>query len=276
MSDYERIAAAIRFLLANQRRQPSLADLSAHLALSPFHLQRLFTRWAGTSPKRFLQVLTLELGKQLLDEGWPVLEASAEAGLSSPSRLHDHFVQIEGTTPGEYRRGGEGLRIGYGLADTPFGTMLLASTPRGICRAAFLDDGSPRELVDALQRQWPRAALSEDSGHAAALAARLFDRRADRPPLHVAGTNFQLAVWRALLDIPPARAVSYGQLAAAVQRPGAARAVGAAVGANPVAVLIPCHRVIQRSGALGGYRWGTERKLALQVNERLAWGPAHG
>lgn len=272
MSDYARITQAIHFIRTHASTQPTLEDLAAHLRLSPFHLQRLFTRWAGTSPKRFLQVVTLELGKRLLDEGWPVLEASMEAGLSSASRLHDHFVQLEGVTPGEYRARGENLDLHYGLADSPFGTLLLAWTPRGMCRANFLDNSAVHDAMGELAAEWPGARLQQDDAGAASLATRIFAAStANTSPiaLHVRGTNFQLAIWRALLRIPEGKAVSYGQLAAACGKPGAARAVGSAVGANPVAVLIPCHRVIQQSGALGGYRWGPERKLALQAWERL-------
>jgi AraC family transcriptional regulator of adaptative response/methylated-DNA-[protein]-cysteine methyltransferase len=281
MSDYERIAAAIRYLQQQLQAQPTLEQLAAELQLSPFHVQRLFTRWAGTSPKRFLQVLTLELGKQLLDAGWPVLEASAEIGLSSSSRLHDHFVQLEAMTPGEYRRRGEGLLIEHGCADSPFGPLFMASTARGICMASFIDTAeraattaagyrgvSGEEALQELAASWPGATLQANAAAAQALASRMFKPGAQLP-LHVQGTNFQLAVWRALLRIPPGRALSYSQLAAACGKPAAARAAGTAVGANPVAVLIPCHRVIQQSGALGGYRWHPERKLALQAWERL-------
>lgn len=291
MTDYERITRAIRFLSGHVTEQPTLTALAAHLHLSPFHLQRLFTRWAGTSPKRFLQVMTLELGKQLLDDAWPVLEASAAAGLSSPSRLYDHFVQLEGVTPGEYRRRGEGLRIDHGVSDTPYGPLFLATTPRGICMASFTDRVAEQSALQTLQEQWPGASLHENPGLSDSLARRIFavpgQEKADRksrgnelaeqtmagqtsvPPLHVQGTNFQLAVWRALLSIPAGSAVSYGQVADAIGHPRASRAVGSAVGANPVAILIPCHRVIRESGALGGYRWSAERKLAIQAREKI-------
>lgn len=272
MSDYQRITDAIQFLRTHVREQPSLDALAAHLHLSPFHLQRLFTRWAGTSPKRFLQVVTLELGKQLLDAGWPVLDASAEAGLSSPSRLYDHFVQLDAVTPGEYRQRGAGLHIVYGSSETPLGRLFIATTPRGICQASFVAADNDAEALTQLTHDWPAASLQRNDAEAALLAQRMF-APANQPRatlrLHVQGTNFQLAVWRALLNIPEGRAVSYGQLAAACGKPSAARAVGTAVGSNPVAVLIPCHRVIQQSGALGGYRWGTDRKLALQAWEKL-------
>lgn len=272
MSDYDRIAKAIHFLQQQLPQQPGLDQLAAHLHLSPFHLQRLFTRWAGISPKRFLQVLTLELGKQLLDADWPVLQASQALGLSSASRLHDHFVTLDAVTPGEYRQQGAGLELRYGWIDSPFGTLFLAASARGVCQATFASPGAEQDSLTVLQNRWPLARLQEDTARCEALGKQILATlNGDKPPLqvHVQGTNFQLAVWRALLTIPAGKAVSYGQLAGACGKPGAARAVGSAVGANPVALLIPCHRVIQHSGALGGYRWGLERKLALQAWERL-------
>ncbi|HHX83473.1 MAG TPA: methylated-DNA--[protein]-cysteine S-methyltransferase [Pseudomonadaceae bacterium] len=277
MSDYERIAKAIHFLQEQLPQQPGLDELATHLHLSPFHLQRLFSRWAGISPKRFLQVLTLELGKQLLDADWPVLQASAALGLSSASRLHDHFVTLDAVSPGEYRRKGAGLTLRYGWTDTPFGRLFVAASPRGICQAVFMEAGEEQASLAALRSTWPGAKLEEDAHYCEALGrqilASLSGQPAEKPvQLHVQGTNFQLSVWRALLSIPSGKAVSYGQLAAACGKPGAARATGSAVGANPVALLIPCHRVIQQSGALGGYRWGIDRKLALQAWERLEAG----
>lgn len=287
MSDYQRIATAIRFITEHARQQPSLDDIAAAVNLSPFHFQRLFSQWAGTSPKRFLQVLTLERGKFLLRQQLPLLEAADELGLSGSSRLHDHFVQLEAVTPGEYQRGGAGLAIRYGVADTPFGPMFIAQTPRGLCRAAFIaaDSGltdslqthkvrSAAEELAALQAEWPAAELIEDRAAAQQLVATLFAARGSTSAtaplsLHVRGTNFQLAVWRALLTIPAGQALSYGQLAAQLGQPTAARAIGNAVGANPVAFMIPCHRVIQQSGALGGYRWGPLRKQMIQSWERL-------
>lgn len=272
MSDYERISRAIQFLQQHASEQPSLEALARHLHLSPFHCQRLFTRWAGTTPKRFLQVVTLELGKRLLDAGLPVLDASMAAGLSSGSRLHEHFVQIEAVTPGEYKRRGAGLLLRHGMAETPFGPLFVALTPRGICKAAFAQDGTGATELQRLQEAWPLARLEAAPEEAAAVVRRLFDGTPDpaRPfTLHVHGTNFQLAVWRALLRIPPGSATHYGAIASAVGKPAAARATGSAIGANPVALLIPCHRVIQQSGALGGYRWGPERKLALQAFEKI-------
>jgi AraC family transcriptional regulator of adaptative response/methylated-DNA-[protein]-cysteine methyltransferase len=271
MTDYDRIARAIHFISERVTEQPGLEEIAAHLQLSPFHFQRLFSRWAGITPKRFLQSLTLEQGKRLLEEDMSLLEVSDRIGLSSGSRLHDHFVQLEAVTPGEYRSRGAGLNIRYGVQATPFGDMFLATTQRGVCRAAFLDDGDPAEAIAVLQSAWPRAMLSRNDAGIAAIVDHLFGRAggADRPlSLHVSGTNFQIAVWKALLRIPPGSLVSYGRVASALGRPRSARAVGNAIGANPVAFLIPCHRVIQRSGALGGYRWGDTRKRAIQVWEQ--------
>lgn len=271
MSDYERIAKAITYIGENVTAQPSLADVAAHVHLSPFHFQRLFSRWAGTTPKRFLQVLTLELGKRLLEEPGSLLDVSDALGLSSSSRLHDHFVQLEAVTPGEHRNKGKGLSIRYGVHDTPFGRLFIARTPRGVCRAAFVDDGDGAAQLDRLGEAWPLAALERDAKATADVAALVSTPRDLQRPLslHVAGTNFQIAVWRALLRIPPASAVTYSQIADAVGSPRAVRAAGSAIGANPVALLIPCHRVIQQSGGLGGYRWGPARKQAIQVWERL-------
>lgn len=274
MSDYDRIAKAIAYIAQNVTAQPTLDEIAAHVALSPFHFQRLFGRWAGTTPKRFLQVLTLELGKNLLAESGSLLEVSDRLGLSSTSRLHDHFVQLEAVTPGEYRSKGEGLVIEYGEHDTPFGRLFVAQTPRGVCRAAFTDGEGAAAQLAILRRTWPLAAYVPNAQHTALIAELLAlppAEQARRPlSLHVAGTNFQVAVWRALLRIPAGSAVTYSDIAQAVGTPAAVRAAGTAIGANPVAYVIPCHRVIQRSGALGGYRWGLERKQAMQVRERLA------
>lgn len=273
-TDYNRIARAIAYLQDNITAQPQLADVARHVHLSPYHFQRLFTRWAGTTPKRFLQVLTLELGKQLLNQSGSLQEASDKLGLSSSSRLHDHFVQLEAVTPGEYRSKGAGLVITHGLAESPFGQLFAAQTPRGICRAAFID--SPEEIaeqLDALKKTWPLASYRRQDDTARSLADIIttLPTTAPKQPLalHVSGTNFQLAIWRALLRIPSGTAVSYADIAKATGSAKAVRAAGTAIGANPVALLIPCHRVIQQSGALGGYRWGTTRKLAIQTWERL-------
>ena len=275
MSDYDRIAKAIAYITTNVTAQPTLDDVAAHVHLSPFHFQRLFSRWAGTTPKRFLQVLTLELGKKLLEESGSLLEVSDKLGLSSSSRLHDHFVQLEAVTPGEYRAKGKDLVIEYGEHDTAFGRIFVAQTPRGVCRAAFTDEDDAETQLEVLRKTWPLATYKNSVKNTAAVASFLASAESpDRPlSLHVAGTNFQVAVWRALLRIPMASAVTYSQIAEAVGSPRAVRAAGTAIGANPVAFLIPCHRVIQQSGALGGYRWGLERKQAMQAWERLRHTP---
>lgn len=278
MSDYDRIARAITYISEHVQQQPSLEQVAAQVNLSPFHFQRLFSRWAGTTPKRFLQVLTLELGKNLLsDPGSSLLAVADTLGLSSTSRLHDHFVQLEAVTPGEHRSKGAGLVIRYGLHDTPFGLLFAALTPRGVCRAAFLDDATQAgEQLAVLQKTWPLASCMRDESATKSVADAIPASPDGKPrplSLHVAGTNFQVAVWRALLRIPEGTAVSYGEIAAAVGSPRAVRATGTAIGANPVAFLIPCHRVIQQSGALGGYRWGLVRKQALQTWEKLQVAP---
>lgn len=272
--DYARIARAITWLIENAAQQPGLDALAAHLQLSPFHVQRLFSRWAGTTPKRFLQVLTLERGKQLLDQSRSLLDASLALGLSGSSRLHDHFVTLEAVTPGQYKSRGQGIEIRYGVHPTPFGEMFIATTPRGICRAVFLDTPDCASALHELMRSWPAALIHRDDTAtrpvAQALTAGDTNRSAPTPlSLCVTGTNFQLAVWRALLEIPPGTVTSYSDLATTLGYPKAARAVGNAIGANPVALLIPCHRVIQQSGALGGYRWGAVRKQTIQTWERL-------
>lgn len=268
-TDYDRISKAIAFLVARTAEQPSLDEVAAHVGLSPFHFQRVFSRWAGVTPKRFLQVLTVERGKTLLRESVSLLEVSEALGLSSGSRLYDHFVQLEALTPGEFKSAGEGVVIDYGVHATPFGAAFIAETPRGICRLAFLGDGGMDEQLEELRRHWRNAQLRENSQATAAKIPVLFGvTKSDRPlSLCVAGTNFQINVWRALLQIPPGALVSYNQIAKAINQPTASRAVGTAIGANPIAVVIPCHRVIQQSGALGGYRWGEIRKHALHAWE---------
>ena len=270
MSDYARIADAIRFIASQVARQPTLDEIAAHVHLSPFHFQRLFSRWAGVTPKRYLQVLTLERAKALLQESRPLLEVADTLGLSSGSRLYDHFVQLEAVTPGEYKQRGAGLVIDHGVHDTPFGQAFVALTPRGVCNFSFLDDQAPQAPLTALAQSWPEAELREAPSRTQGVIHTMFDgsKTPDRPiSLHVSGTNFQISVWRALLQIPPAKVVSYAQVASAVGNPKAARAVGLAVGANPVALMIPCHRVIQQNGKLGGYHWGETRKQAIHAWE---------
>ena len=267
-ADYPRIETAIRYLAAHAEEQPTLSNVAAEVGLSPFHLQRVFKRWAGISPKRLLQLLTVEHAKELLDESASVLDATYEVGLTSPARLHDHFVALEAVTPGEYKSGGGDLEIRYGFHGSPFGHMLIAATDRGICRLTFPSGDEQRDEIAGLAQRWPRATLVESRTATADLAQRIFDGESREEPLRllVQGTNFQIAVWRALLSIPEGEATTYSRIAHAIGRPRAVRAVGNAVGANPIAYLIPCHRVLRQIGALGGYRWGSTRKQAL-----LAW-----
>ena len=278
MSDYDRIESAMAYLVDKAAKQPSLAEVAAHVHLSPYHFQRLFCRWAGTTPKRFLQALTLERSKQLLDNSHSLLEASHELGLSGSSRLHDHFVQLEAVTPGEYKRQGKEVAIHYGVHSTPLGPLLAAVTQRGVCRAGFVDFSSVEEQLDDLHKTWPLSAIQASTQATRHVIDALFSREAASKPgplsLYVTGTNFQIAVWRALLKIPPGTLASYAQVAATLGAPKASRAVGNAIGANPVALLIPCHRVIQKSGALGGYRWGLSKKLMAQTWENMRAEPS--
>lgn len=278
MSDYKRIESAIAFLTEQAANQPSLEAIAAHVHLSPYHFQRMFCRWAGTTPKRFLQALLLERSKCLLKDSRSLLEVSHEIGLSGSSRLHDHFVQLEAVTPGEYKQKGKGVHIEYGIHPTPFGRMFLALTQRGVCKAVFLDFTTvDAELAD-LRSAWPLSSIEHSGQSTGHIVDAMFGKNAAGKPgplsLHVAGTNFQIAVWRALLKIPPGAVASYSQVAGSLGHPRASRAVGRAVGANPVAFLIPCHRVIQQSGALGGYRWGSGKKRMIQAWERVRVEPA--
>jgi AraC family transcriptional regulator of adaptative response/methylated-DNA-[protein]-cysteine methyltransferase len=266
VSDYDRIAQAIRFLEQNHLRQPSLEEVAKSVYLSEFHFQRLFRRWVGISPKRFLQFLTVEHAKRRLDECRSVLDATYDAGLSSPGRLHDLFVTLEAVTPGEYKARGAGLRIAYGVHDTPFGPALLAATERGLSALHFVDDTDEAgAAVDELRQRWSSATVMEDARATEPLAERIFAaEKSDAPiPLFVQGTNHQVRVWQALLRVPAGAMVSYEQLAAAAGRPDAVRAVAGAVARNQVGYVIPCHRVIRKLGVFGGYRWGPERKQAI-------------
>jgi AraC family transcriptional regulator, regulatory protein of adaptative response / methylated-DNA-[protein]-cysteine methyltransferase len=272
-SDYQLIAKAIAYLEANHRSQPSLEDLASHLAISPFHLQRLFKRWAGISPKRFVQFLTVEHAKELLAESRTMLDAAYETGLSGPGRLHDLFVNVEAMTPGEFKLRGHGLTIQYGFYATPFGECLLAMTERGVCGLNFVGEAGRDAELAALRARWPAADLCEDQAAAAAVVDSIFaadHRGGDEIRLLLAGTNFQIKVWEALLRIPPGSACTYEDVAQWVGQPGAARAVGGAVGANAIAYLIPCHRVIRKSGVIKEYRWGSTRKKAI-----LGWEASH-
>ncbi|MCW8914233.1 MAG: methylated-DNA--[protein]-cysteine S-methyltransferase [Magnetovibrio sp.] len=266
--DYERIEKAIGYIVDNRLEQPDLDQVAAEVGLSPFHFQRLFSRWAGVSPKKFLGSLTLAHARELLDAGESVLGASLDVGLSSPSRLHDLFVSFEAMTPGDYKNGGANLNIDYSTVDTPFGPAVLMRTPLGICGFEFLENNEHAQ--DVVRARWPQATLSPGTNEQT-LADQIFQGIPGEPiRLHVKGTNFQTRVWQALLSIPPHHATTYKRLAAHIDSPKAARAVGAAVGANPVAVLIPCHRVIRETGVVDGYRWGSHRKRALLGWESVA------
>jgi AraC family transcriptional regulator of adaptative response/methylated-DNA-[protein]-cysteine methyltransferase len=252
--------------------QPSLAEVAAQAGVSEFHFQRMFQKWAGISPKRFLQYLTLKEAKGLLMDSRSLLDASQELGLSSPSRLHDLFLSLECMTPGQFKERARGLRLAWAVAPTPFGPALLAALDGRLCALSFLEDGEAGPALAELRERWPLADAHHDPDALRPLAEALQERfqgGSSRPlALTLQGTPFQLKVWEALLAIPEGRVLSYGDLAKAVGEPGAGRAVGAAVGRNPIALLIPCHRVIQASGALGGYHWGMDRKRVILALER--------
>ena len=263
--DYVRVEKAIRYLEENVRRQPPLEEVARAAGLSEYHFQRLFRRWVGVSPKRFLQFLTAEHARGLLAEQRPVLEAAYEVGLSGGGRLHDLMVGVDAVTPGEVRRLGAGLVVRHGVHPTPFGDALVAVTERGICGLTFLGDEGAEPALAELRDRWPNATLLEDPDASAHLVDRIFgDGSPDvRLPLLLRGTNFQVKVWEALLRIPAGAVVTYEEVAELAGAPGATRAVGTAVGRNPVAYLIPCHRVIRKTGAFGEYRWGSARKRAM-------------
>jgi AraC family transcriptional regulator, regulatory protein of adaptative response / methylated-DNA-[protein]-cysteine methyltransferase len=269
-NDYLLIEQAINYLEANYQRQPELAEIAQAVGLSEFHFQRLFTRWAGISPKRFLQFLTKEGAKELLRRS-SVLETTYELGLSSPGRLHDLLVNTEAVTPGEYRARGEGLEISYGFHETPFDQVLIGLTSRGICHLGFVDK-SAQVSLDRLRAEWPFAHLRQDPGSTSRYVDPIFglEPAGMSIPLYLNGTNFQIKVWEALLHIPTGNVTTYEAIATAIGRPRAVRAVGTAVGHNPVAYLIPCHRVIRKIGEFGNYFYGTARKKAL-----LGWEAAH-
>lgn len=270
---YRRMEKAIHYLDEHRAEQPTLAQVAEHVGLSPFHLQRLFRGAVGISPKRFLQWMTAAHARHLLADGGNALHASWGAGLSGPGRLHDLMVNVHAMTPAQVRDEGTGVELRWGVHDTPLGPCVLAATMRGIAVLEFLDDPRAEVAVERVRDRWPGASVREDRAATATLAERIFGNGSGEgpPSLHVRGTNFQIRVWEALLTVPPGSLVSYGALAAHLGLPaGSARAVGNAVAANPVAVLIPCHRVVRGTGALGGYRWGRERKLALLAREHAA------
>jgi AraC family transcriptional regulator of adaptative response/methylated-DNA-[protein]-cysteine methyltransferase len=268
--DYARIERALRFLNENHLRHPTLDEISSHVHLSRFHFERLFQRWAGTSPKRFLQYVTKEHAKVLLRKSRSLLDVAYDSGLSSLGRLHDLFVSCEAVTPGEYKQRGAGITIRYGVHPTPFGECLLAKTDRGICALRFLSEHPPRRVLQELREEWLASEFIEDPIKTGALCRQIFRTTYGPFHLHLRGTNFQLKVWQALLTIPPGKLVSYGNIAAMVGAQNAQRAVGSAIARNPIGYLIPCHRVIQSLGVLGNYRWGSVRKQAI-----IGWETAH-
>ncbi len=272
---YQLIERAIQYIEANAQRQPELDEIASAIGLSEYHFQRLFTRWAGISPKRFMQFLTKEHAKELLAHSENLLDTTHQVGLSSLGRLHDLFVNTEAVTPGEFKSRGAGLTIRYGLHFTPFGKCLIASTERGICHLSFIQV-SEGSAIDNLVADWKQAKMIEDSTSTAPLIARIFptpktdsvfNQVDQRLSLHLRGTNFQIKVWEALLNIPTGALTTYEQIAAQIKNPNAVRAVGTAVGHNPIAVLVPCHRVIRKSGEFGNYRYGSARKMAVLARE---------
>ncbi|NEQ53787.1 MAG: methylated-DNA--[protein]-cysteine S-methyltransferase [Leptolyngbya sp. SIO3F4] len=261
---YELMSKAIVFIRQHHRSRPNLTTIAQHVNLSEYHFQRLFTKWAGISPKRFAQYLTLDYAKSKIAETNSLLELTIESGLSSPGRLHDLFVTLEAMSPGEYKTAGTGLQIRYGLHETPFGDCLIATTKRGICNLLFLSGTNAILAKQQLQIEWPNANLIHDQQATDDICHRIFHIPQQSPlALHIKGTNFQIQVWQALLKIPFGGLTTYQGLAKSIGKPTAARAVGNAIGRNPVGYLIPCHRVIRGSGEIGGYRWGLERKTVL-------------
>ncbi len=264
-TDFYRIAEAITYIRANYKSQPGLDEVARQIHLSPFHFQRLFTDWAGVSPKKFLQYITVEHAKTMLGTaGSNLTDVAWETGLSGTARLHDLFINIEGMTPGEYKNGGENLSINYSFAQTSFGNLLVASTSKGICYMAFTDD-EPSAL-ESLQKKFPKASYRQLLDRLQQNALLVFNddwQKMGTIKLHLKGTAFQLKVWETLLKIPAGKLTTYGAIAEQIKNPKASRAVGSAIGHNPVAFLIPCHRVIQSTGIFGGYMWGADRKAAI-------------
>jgi AraC family transcriptional regulator of adaptative response/methylated-DNA-[protein]-cysteine methyltransferase len=267
--NYQRIAEAIHYIQTHFKEQPNLEEVARKIHLSPFHFQRLFREWAGTSPKKFLQYTTVEYAKKLLKENQATLfDTAYETGLSGTSRLHDLFIQIEGMTPAEYKNGGKNLRINYSLADSPFGNIIVAATEKGICYMAFADDES--HAIAKMQQHFPQAHFIQMMDELQEHALTIFTNDWTNPgriKLHLKGTAFQLKVWQTLLKIPVGQLTTYGSIAHQMEHPKAYRAVGTAIGHNPIAYIIPCHRVIQSTGLLGDYMWGPPRKTAI-----IGWG----
>lgn len=267
--NYQRIEKAIQYLETNFREQPNLDELAREMHVSPFHFQRIFTEWAGISPKRFLQFLTKEHLKDRLQHSKNLIDAAEVAGLSSQSRVYDLFVTLEAVTPQEFKEKGAGLLIEYGFQKTPFGECLIALTERGICGLYFVQDGEREPAMTALRENWENATLLENTEKTAAIASQVFGANNHGKKLHllVKGTNFQVKVWEALLQIPQGEVRSYENIAKRIQQPKALQAVGSAIGANNIAYLIPCHRVIRKDGISGNYRWGAARKKSMLAYE---------
>ncbi len=264
--NYNRIADAIDYIKVNFKEQPNLDEVAEKVHLSPFHFQRLFTEWAGTSPKKFLQYISVEHAKKILKENHhaTLFDAAFDTGLSGTSRLHDLFVNIEGMTPAEYKNGGKNLEINFSFAESPFGNIIVASTQKGICFMAFAEDEETG--FQDLKNKFPNASFSRKLDLAQQNALFIFQNdwsKLSEIKLHLKGTDFQLKVWETLLKIPMGQLSTYGSIAQKIDKPNASRAVGTAIGSNPVAFLIPCHRVIQSSGTFGGYMWGNTRKTAI-------------
>jgi AraC family transcriptional regulator of adaptative response/methylated-DNA-[protein]-cysteine methyltransferase len=266
-SDYERVRRIIAYISERWREQPSLEDVAEAVGLSTTHVHHLFRRWAGLSPKAFLQAITLDNAKALLAQSASVLDATYEVGLSGPARLHDLFVTHEAMTPGDYKAGGAGLTMRFGFHPSPFGEAVLVATERGLAGLGFVDDGDREAALVDMRRRWPKAEYVEDHAATLPLARRIFDpsRWEAEQPLRVVliGTDFEVRVWQTLLRIPLGRATTYSDIASRIGKPSACRAVGAAVGKNPISFVVPCHRVLGRSGALTGYHWGLTRKQAI-------------
>jgi AraC family transcriptional regulator, regulatory protein of adaptative response / methylated-DNA-[protein]-cysteine methyltransferase len=266
-SDYESVRRIIAFISERWRDQPSLEAMAAHAGLSTTHVHHLFRRWCGLTPKAFLQAITLDNAKALLADSASVLDATYEVGLSGPSRLHDLFVTHEAMTPGDFKSGGAGVTMSFGFHPSPFGEAILVATERGLAGLGFVDDGDREAALADMRRRWPKAEYAEDAAATAPLAHRIFDPLSwhSEQPLRVVliGTDFEVRVWQTLLRIPLGRATTYSEIASRVGKPSAARAVGAAVGKNPISFVVPCHRVLGRSGALTGYHWGLTRKQAI-------------
>lgn len=271
--DYDRMAAALGWLAEHWRERPSLEEAAEAVGLSPFHFQRTFTRWAGVSPKTFVAAIAHAEARRMLEDGASVLDAALDAGLSGPSRLHDLFIAHEAVTPGDARRRGEGLTLRWGFAPTPFGRGLFVVAPRGLVALGFAEQGEEDAAYDDVHRRFPAADWVRDDAAAGAMAAQAFGGEEGPVPLVLIGPPFHVQVWKALLRIPAGSTASYAQVADAAGKPGAFRATGAAIGANPISLLIPCHRAIASDGRLTGYHWGLPRKAAMLGIEAVA---AHG